>query len=84
MHAHEAGLIVAGLMTVGADGDLEATKVSFATTARLADQLKLSERSMGMTDDRHLALEYGSTIVRVGRALFGERRSNLDPKSWRG
>lgn len=73
VHAHERGLTVAGLMTVGVEGDLEATEQSFATTARLADQLNLPERSMGMTNDRHLAVEYGSTVVRIGRALFGER-----------
>lgn len=73
IHAQERGLTVAGLMTVGAEGDLGATEESFATTARLADRLGLPERSMGMTDDRHLAVEHGSTIVRIGRALFGER-----------
>jgi uncharacterized pyridoxal phosphate-containing UPF0001 family protein len=29
--------------------------------------------SMGMTDDYHIAIEEGATIVRVGRAIFGER-----------
>ena len=29
---------------------------------------------MGMTDDFEIAVEEGATIVRVGRALFGERR----------
>ena len=29
--------------------------------------------SMGMTDDFEVAIEEGATIVRVGRALFGER-----------
>ena len=28
---------------------------------------------MGMTDDFEVAVEEGATIVRVGRALFGER-----------
>jgi hypothetical protein len=28
---------------------------------------------MGMTDDFEVAIEEGATIVRVGRALFGER-----------
>jgi hypothetical protein len=28
---------------------------------------------MGMTDDFEAAVEEGATIVRVGRALFGER-----------
>ena len=29
---------------------------------------------MGMTDDFEVAIEEGATIVRVGRAIFGERR----------
>jgi pyridoxal phosphate enzyme (YggS family) len=35
--------------------------------------LALSELSMGMTDDFEVAIEEGATIVRVGRAIFGER-----------
>lgn len=38
--------------------------------------LTLTELSMGMTDDFEVAIEEGATIVRVGRALFGERLSN--------
>jgi uncharacterized pyridoxal phosphate-containing UPF0001 family protein len=29
--------------------------------------------SMGMTDDYEVAIEEGATLVRIGRALFGER-----------
>lgn len=32
-----------------------------------------SELSMGMTDDFELAISKGSTMIRIGRALFGER-----------
>jgi len=28
---------------------------------------------MGMTDDYHIAIEEGATMIRVGRAIFGER-----------
>jgi uncharacterized pyridoxal phosphate-containing UPF0001 family protein len=35
--------------------------------------MELAELSMGMTDDFEVAVEEGATIVRVGRALFGER-----------
>ncbi len=38
-----------------------------------ATGLALSELSMGMTDDFEIAIEEGATIVRVGRAIFGER-----------
>ena len=35
---------------------------------------RLPELSMGMSDDFEVAIEEGATLVRVGRALFGERR----------
>ena len=71
--AVDGGLEVVGLMTVGVMGDRDATGAAFRTVSRLADDLELSERSMGMSDDIELAVEHGSTMVRVGRALFGER-----------
>ena len=37
-----------------------------------------TELSMGMTDDFEVAVEEGATIVRVGRALFGERSHDHD------
>jgi uncharacterized pyridoxal phosphate-containing UPF0001 family protein len=36
------------------------------------------ELSMGMSDDFEIAIEEGATIVRVGRALFGEREHDHD------
>lgn len=33
----------------------------------------LPELSMGMTDDFEIAIEEGATLIRVGRAIFGER-----------
>ena len=76
VRGQEAGLEVTGLMGIGAVGDRDGTERSFATIALLADQLGLAERSMGMTDDRKSALVHGSTLVRVGRALFGDRPSS--------
>jgi len=35
--------------------------------------------SMGMTDDFEVAVEEGATIVRVGRAIFGERAHHHAP-----
>lgn len=73
------GLAVRGLMAVGPPGPPEGSRVGFRTVAELADELGLAERSMGMTDDLEVAIEEGSTMVRVGRALFGPRppRANL-------
>ena len=66
-------LDVRGLMTVAPPGAPEQARRAFRTTARLAADLGLAELSMGMTDDLEAAVEEGSTMVRVGRALFGER-----------
>jgi hypothetical protein len=35
--------------------------------------LEMKELSMGMSDDFHIAIEYGATMVRVGTKIFGER-----------
>jgi pyridoxal phosphate enzyme (YggS family) len=67
------GLDVRGLMAVGVEGPPEGAREGFRTLARLAGQLGLAELSMGMTDDLEVAVEEGSTMVRVGRALFGPR-----------
>ena len=67
------GLEVRGLMTVAAPGSLHQVTAVFETVGRLADRLGLEERSMGMTDDLEAAVGAGTTMVRVGRALFGER-----------
>ncbi len=66
------GLDVRGLMTVAAPGR-SAAETAFGEVARLADELGLQERSMGMSDDLEAAVAAGSTMVRIGRALFGER-----------
>jgi len=74
VRGHEAGLEVAGLMGIGAEGDRDGTERSFAAIARLADQLGLAERSMGMTDDMDAAIAEGATHVRIGTAIFGSRQ----------
>jgi PLP dependent protein len=66
------GLDVRGLMTVAAPGETDA-RAAFETVRRLADELGLEERSMGMSDDLEAAVAAGTTMVRIGRALFGER-----------
>jgi uncharacterized pyridoxal phosphate-containing UPF0001 family protein len=69
----DQGINVAGLMAVGVPGPPEASRPGFASVSRLADQLDLEVRSMGMTDDLEVAVAEGSTMVRLGRALFGSR-----------
>jgi uncharacterized pyridoxal phosphate-containing UPF0001 family protein len=67
------GLDVAGLMAVGPPGDPEDARPGFRRLVAVADELGLPVRSLGMTGDLAVALEEGSTMVRVGRGLFGER-----------
>ena len=73
-------LDVRGLMTVGRlAADAEATRPTFVALRRLSEALRRAEPrlgadlSMGMSDDFPVAIEEGATLVRVGRALFGER-----------
>ncbi len=74
---------VQGLMTIAPIvADPEEARPCFRRLRRLRDAL--AERfhgehwrhlSMGMTDDFEVAIEEGATIVRIGRAIFEERRS---------
>ena len=73
----DEGLDVAGLMAIGLAGPPELVRPGFQLLSRLADALDLRERSMGMSDDLEVAIEEGSTMVRVGRALFGDRPRRL-------
>jgi pyridoxal phosphate enzyme (YggS family) len=72
--ATEQGLNVRGLMTVGPTAaDSEAARPGFRQVRALVDRLGLDECSMGMSGDLVVAVEEGSTEVRVGTALFGPR-----------
>ncbi len=59
-----------GLMSIPPPGE---TRPHFVALRRLAESLGLSGLSMGMSDDFEAAIKEGSTIVRVGTALFGRR-----------
>jgi len=74
-------LTVRGLMTVPpwcTPEDAETARPYFAHLRRLRDELQpkhptLTELSMGMTNDFRVAIEEGSTTVRIGTAIFGKR-----------
>jgi pyridoxal phosphate enzyme (YggS family) len=73
-------LAVGGLMTVGRlTSDPAETRRTFRGLRELSMRLRARQPtlgpalSMGMTDDFEIAIEQGATIVRVGRAIFGER-----------
>ncbi len=72
---------IAGLMTIPPPAEsAERARPYFVRLRELRDRLAastglaLSELSMGMTDDFEVAIEEGATMVRIGRAVFGERR----------
>jgi hypothetical protein len=73
-------LEVGGLMTIGRLAtDAEAARPTFVALRELSERLRADGAplgpalSMGMTDDFEVAVEEGASIVRVGRAIFGER-----------
>jgi len=74
-------LRILGLMTMAAfTEDREAVHTSFRSLREIRDQvakkfggherIKMQYLSMGMTDDYEIALEEGSNMVRIGRAIF--------------
>ncbi|MDE0171600.1 MAG: YggS family pyridoxal phosphate-dependent enzyme [bacterium] len=75
----QGGVRLHGIMAIPPLGnDPEDARPYFIRMRRIRDEL--SERSgrdltlsMGMTDDFEVAIEEGSTMVRVGRAIFGRR-----------
>lgn len=76
------GIRVVGLMTVGAFlPDPEDVRPCFRRLRELRDAVEeavipgvaMDHLSMGMTNDFDVAIEEGATMVRVGRAIFGER-----------
>jgi pyridoxal phosphate enzyme (YggS family) len=70
----ELKLPVVGLMCIPPVGQLPAPH--FALLRQIAQKHGLKELSMGMSDDFETAVRMGSTCVRVGRALFGERSAS--------
>ncbi|MBQ0166970.1 MAG: YggS family pyridoxal phosphate-dependent enzyme [Treponema sp.] len=77
----EKGIVCAGFMTMAPlTDDEKAIRASFRSLVKTADMIKarfpelpLTELSMGMSHDFEIAVEEGSTLVRVGTAIFGER-----------
>lgn len=74
------GLEIMGLMTMAPYDEPEIIRPVFQALARLREQLRRDfanihwqHLSMGMTNDYEIAIEEGATLVRVGRAIFGER-----------
>jgi pyridoxal phosphate enzyme (YggS family) len=68
-----------GLMCIGPQADESKIKKAFRDMKVLFEDLKKSfcpdlvDISMGMSDDYRIAIQEGSTIIRIGRGIFGER-----------
>lgn len=79
------GIVIRGLMVIPPFfEDPEMVRPFFRKTKELLERLrqnskfpeKLTELSMGMSHDFEVAIEEGSTMVRIGTALFGERKKS--------
>ncbi len=75
----QAGVQPVGVMAIGVPGDGSATRRVFEAAAATARRCDLPELSIGMSDDLEAAVAAGSTMVRVGRGLFGERPPRRSP-----
>jgi pyridoxal phosphate enzyme (YggS family) len=67
-------IVILGLMTIAPFySDAEEARPLFAALRGLNSSYGFKELSMGMTDDFEVAVEEGATMIRIGRAIFGER-----------
>jgi uncharacterized pyridoxal phosphate-containing UPF0001 family protein len=78
-------LQIRGLMTIPPLGLTESEILSFfkhtwELAAKIRQQnwsnVQMQELSMGMSEDYHIAVQAGATMVRLGTILFGERQNN--------
>ncbi len=72
------GIRVLGLMTMAPAGSADAARRTFSGLRELAEELRartglaLGTLSCGMSDDFQIAVEEGSTLVRLGRCVFDQ------------
>jgi pyridoxal phosphate enzyme (YggS family) len=84
--SEKPNLKLIGLMTMAPfTDDKKKIRKSFSDLRKLKDKLNnqgfdLKELSMGMTNDFEIAIEEGSTMLRIGSAIFGQRQYSKD---WR-
>ena len=73
----ECGLNITGLMCIPPSN--EAASPYFALLSKLARENNLKNLSMGMSADFEEAIALGATHIRIGTAIFGERKENGAP-----
>lgn len=85
-------LSIKGLMTIGLFSDdwakvrqgfRELRELRDKITALQIDNVQMQYLSMGMTNDFEIAIEEGANMIRIGRAIFGER-GTPDSYYWPG
>lgn len=82
-------VLVKGIMVIIPKGDEDSNRKYFSRTKKIFDELKnrkfknisMEILSMGMTHDYVTAIEEGSTLVRIGTGIFGERDYSLGGKN---
>lgn len=73
-YAESKGVVVEGFMTMGPTSeDRKETQQAFRALRHLVDAHGLRVCSMGMSGDYLMAVDEGSTMVRIGQAIFGPR-----------
>lgn len=83
-HVRVCGLM--GMATFVDREEVEQVRPEFQKLREIRDNhrdwecsnIQLDELSMGMTNDMEIAIQEGATMVRVGRAIFGERNYDSD------
>ena len=80
LNADLPGLGWRGLMTIGVQGDEDQTRRAFASLRELRDECRsrfsldsFDQLSMGMSNDYEIAIQEGTTLVRIGTLIFGAR-----------
>ena len=61
---------IIGVMGIASNSNAEKTRLDFRKLRQLKETLKCEHCSMGMSQDYEVAIEEGSTMVRIGRVLF--------------
>ncbi len=74
-YSQEQGLVVQGLMAV--PPPTEDIRPFVEVLVQLADRHRLPVRSIGMSSDFERAVEHGSTMIRLGTAIFGRRTNHV-------
>lgn len=70
---HSLDLELKGLMGVGVAEDAASTAAGFEALRKQCDEYALEICSMGMSQDLEIAIECGSTMLRIGSDIFGQR-----------